>query len=400
MMTMKSKSAHRSLAGFKAVGLLVIPTLMIQLTGCGSVGLGDALPDQRLVYKKQREAGENLEIPPDLTGSNFNDAMDIPSAGGTATYSEYTGNLAQRRQNLENKTVLPTTPSVDLKRAGDSRWIEVKASPSEVWPRAIAFWREQGILLVEQNPAVGVMRTDWLDNRAEIRRDFITRMVSKVFEGAYSTSTRDQYSLRIEEGPRAGSTDIYLTHRGMEERLLTTVIGEGSRSVWEPSGSDSAKEAEMLRRLMVYLGASKQVADASSAAPADRGAPGSSSALVMVDGIQVLSIPRDFRQAWQLTGSALDRAGFAVEDRDQSQGVFYVRYSGRDGAESGDSKKPGFFSRVAFWRKKEIDEIRQYRIQVAGGESGSRVSVLDDKGRPDQSESGQRILELIREQLH
>ncbi|MBK1723084.1 hypothetical protein CKO23_12600 [Thiocystis violacea] len=378
--------------------------LLGQLLGCGSSTISDALPDQRLVYKKQREAVNNLEIPPDLTSGTYNDALDIPEGGVPTTFSEYSGSRAQRQRVAASGDVLPDLPNVELKRRGNDRWIEAQASPQAVWPKVIAFWREQGILLVEQNPTVGLMRTDWLDNRAEIRKDFITRMVSKVIEGAYSTSTRDQYSLRIEEGLKAGTTDIHMTHRGMEEKLVPDGIGDSSRTIWEPSGSDTEKEAEMLRRLMVYLGASQQRASAgltgTESAPA---AP--SSRLVSEGGGQVILIPEEYRSAWRRTGLALDRAGFAVEDRDQSTGVYYVRYAGnegRGGPEGGPpsgEKKRGLMSRMAFWRKDDLDKVRKYQIKVTGNETESRVRVLDDQGNPEQSANAQRILGLLQDQM-
>lgn len=370
--------------------------------GCSMSKLQDNLPDQRLVYKKQREASENLEIPPDLTAGSFDDALDIPVGDRPATFSEYAGGREQRQQVASRGDVLPEVQNVDLKRRGNERWLEVQAAPQVVWPRIITFWREQGILLTEQNPTLGVMRTDWLDNRAEIRKDFVTRMVSKVAEGIYSTSTRDQYSLRIEDGVKPGTTDIRLTHRGMAERLVTDGIGDSSRTIWEPSGSDSEKEAEMLRRLMVYLGASQSRA-AGAGTEISAGQPvGSNSRLTVEGGVPIILIPQELRSAWRLTGTALDRAGFAVEDRDQTQGVYYVRYAGRDGPDGGpppDGKKPGLMSRMAFWRKDEVDSVKQYQVRVSGNETESRVIVLTADGTPDPSPNSQRILGLLQEQM-
>jgi outer membrane protein assembly factor BamC len=298
--------------------------------------------------------------------------------------------------------VLPEIPNVELKRSDSERWLEVQASPQQVWPKVVSFWREQGILLVEQDPTVGVMRTDWLDNRAEIRRDFVTRMISKVAEGVYATSTRDQYSLRIEPGQRSGTTEIHLTHRSMEEKLVTNAIGDGSSTIWEPSGSDPNKAAEMLRRLMIYLGASQQAAAAVGTEPAGGAAVGRSAPtgvgarLVTEGGTSVLVIPEDARRAWRTTGAALQRAGFAVEDRDMTRGVFYVRYAGTDGSEEG---RRSFLSKVAFWRKDKVDPVKQYQVLVAGGETESRVTVLDEAGQPAAPETSQQILSLMQEQM-
>lgn len=390
--------------GFKRVlALVLFMPLLTTLAGCGMSKIQDNLPDQRLVYKKQREASENLEIPPDLTAGTFDDALDIPGGDRPTTFSEYAGGREQRQRVASQGDVLPQVQNVELKRRGNERWLEVQATPQAVWPRLIAFWREQGILLTEQNPTLGVMRTDWLDNRAEVRKDFVTRMVSKVMEGVYSTSTRDQYSLRIEEGVKSGATDIRLTHRGMAERLVTDGIGDNSRTIWEPSGSDSEKEAEMLRRLMVYLGAPQSRAAGVGAEVAATGQPvGANTRLSVEGGVPVILIPQELRSAWRLTGTALDRAGFAVEDRDQTQGVYYVRYAGRggpDGDTPPDGKKPGLLSRMAFWRKNEVDSVKQYQVKVSGSETESRVTVLNADGTPDATPNGQRILGLIQEQM-
>ncbi len=374
--------------------------LVVLLAGCSLSAIEDSLTDQRLVYKRQREAIENLEIPPDLTAvGRFDDALEIP--GGSerpTTYSEYTGSRAQRQQvAVQGGEVLPAFQNVELKRRGDERWLEAQATPQALWPRLVAFWREQGIVLIEQNPAVGLMRTDWLDNRAAIRKDFLTRMVSKVAEGLYATSTRDQYTLRIEEGIKPGTTEIRLTHRGMVERLVEGgIAGSTERTIWEPSGSDREKEAEMLRRLMVYLGAASSKAAGSGAEMTAGQQIAASSRLAHENGVPIILIPQELRSAWRMTGAALDRAGFVVEDRDQAQGLYYVRYAGQ---EAQPEQRSGLLSRLAFWHRPKIDPVKQYQIKISGNDQESRVMVLAADGRPDTSADGQRILTLIQEQL-
>ncbi len=250
-------------------GLPLLPISLwvaLGLVGCSSEIVQDIVPDQTLAYKKSRQAEENLELPPDLKGGTFDDALDVPPIEGGASFSDYGGGRAQRQPTAGSAEVLPTVASVDLRRDGNSRWLEVQATPQLVWPRVTSFWREQGILLAEQNPAVGVMKTDWIENRAEIRQDFITRTLGKVAPGLYAASTRDQFSVRIDSGAKPGTTEVHLTHKGMEEKVASNTVGESVRTLWEPSGTDPNKEAEMLRRLMLYLGASQQKASAATAA--------------------------------------------------------------------------------------------------------------------------------------
>ena len=247
---------------YKHFRLTPLLLLMPLIAACGgSANLEKYLPDQTLEYKKQREASENLELPPDLASGGFDDALDIPSAAGTATYTEYKSGQSSRQRVATSGDVLPEVAGVTLERSGDKRWLEIESSPQSVWPRVVSFWREQGILLLEQDPAVGVMKTDWLENRAEVRNDFVTRQLRKVVDGLYATSTRDQYRVRIDAGPKRDSTEVYLTHRAMEERLVRNSVGEGATTVWEPAPGDPDKEAAMLRRLMLYLGVSDGSAD-------------------------------------------------------------------------------------------------------------------------------------------
>ena len=387
---------------YKHFRLTPLLLLMPLLAACGgSATLDKYLPDQTLEYKKQREASENLELPPDLASGGFDDALDIPSAAGTATYTEYSSGRASRQRIATSGDVLPEVAGVTLERSGDKRWLEIEATPRSVWPKVVSFWREQGILLLEQDPAVGVMKTDWLENRAEVRNDFVTRQLRKVVDGLYATSTRDQYRVRVDAGPKRDSTEVYLTHRAMEERLVRNSVGEGSTTVWEPAPGDPDKEAAMLRRLMLYLGVSTGSADQMLAAGGGAAAGGAGRAavgarLVGSGASAELVIPEEFRQAWRQTGLALDRTGFAVEDRNRSEGVFYVRY---DDPRRDEGKQKGLGQRLAFWKDDKIDSVQQYRVKLTGDAEETRVTVLDASGQRDGSATGERILSLLHEQL-
>lgn len=378
--------------------VLAAPILgMLLLPGCSSgPKLEDYLPDQSLEYKKQREASENLEVPPDLTSVSFDDAMDVPSVGGdgTATYSEYVGQSSRRQQIAGSGNVLPEVKSAKIRREGSSRWLEVTGTPQQIWPKVVGFWRSQGILLLEQDPLTGIMKTDWLENRAEIRKDFVTNIFRKVADGLYSTSIRDQYRVRIEPGVTGGTTDLFLTHRAMEEHVRSTASGESADTIWKPAPSDPGKEAAMLRRLLVYLGVSEN--QAVGLAAQQQGPSATKSRLSTGPGGQSeLIINDEFRRAWRLTGVALDRVGFAVEDRDRTQGIYYVRY---DDPSKGQEKK-GWGSKLAFWRKDDLSTVEQYQVKLQGDGSQTRVVVRDRVGRPASSATSERILRLLSEQI-
>jgi len=374
------------------LGVLLLPA-------CSSTSDSDGvLPDQRLQYKKQREAAENLEIPPDLTAGHFDDALKIPPLGGATTLSEYKDKRSVWHRIGGNGAVLPEVKGVELRRDGNTRWLEIRDSPQQVWPKIIGFWHTQGILLKAQDPATGVMKTAWLENRADIEQDFVTNLLRNVVDGLYSTSLRDQYRIRIEPGSTAGTTDLYLTHRAMEERLRNDGVGEDSSLIWVPAPVDPGKEATMLRRIMLHLGASEQqvstsVAHKSTSATADRT---KSRLAIGPDGGRLLTIADEYRRAWRLTGVALDRVGFAVEDRDRTRGVYYVRYD--DPTQGGGNE--GLASKLAFWRRGEDKKVAtQYQVKLMGDGDRTRIVVHDQAGRPAPPAVADRILGLLNEQM-
>ncbi len=371
--------------------------LLLSLTLAGCSSGGGLFSDSERVYRTQREAVDDLEVPPDLTRSAIQDAMAVPGTGA-ASYEEYT----TRREQVGGSTtaasdeaVLPDFENVTFHRDGDQRWLVIQGTPQQIWPKVVDFWRKNGMLLVEQDPTIGVMKTDWLESRADIKQGTLTEFLRKAVGGIYSSATREQFRVRLEPGQEPGTTELYLTHRGMEEKLVENIRNEADTTYWTPRPNDPGIEAAMLRSLMVHLGVSKAQAEALMAeeqqvAPRSR--------LVKTADTSMLYIREAFPRAWRLTGVALDRVGFAVEDRDRSAGIYYVRYNQlkSDKEESG-----GFFSKLAFWRddETEIDDKVQYQVKLTELDTETRVVVRNEAGEADNSKIAQRILTLINEQI-
>ena len=173
------------------------------------------------------------------------------------------------------------------------------------------------------------------------------------------------------------------------------------RTIWQPRPADPELEAEMLRRLMVRLGAEEERAKVAVAAGKsvdrarlDRGGPGAGS----------LELQEQFDRAWRRVGLALDRVGFAVEDRDRSQGQYFVRYIDPQADNKSKADESGVLSKLMFWRsddkKKPAAKVgTQYRVQVKGDGESSNVQVLSRDGAADSSEPAKRLLSLLYEQL-
>ena len=73
-------------------------------------------------------------------------------------------------------------------------------------------------------PETGVMETEWAENRAKIPQDGIRALLGRVFDSLYSTGERDKFRTRVERSPSGGS-EVYITHRGMEEVYTNAFAG-------------------------------------------------------------------------------------------------------------------------------------------------------------------------------
>jgi len=372
-------------------GVLLLAALMA-LGGCNSNPLTE---DKKIDYKS---AGKlpSLEIPPDLTPPNADGRFAVPdvSPQASATFSEYSKERVTKAQAGPTE-LLPATEKVRIERAGSQRWLVVNASPEKAWPVIKEFWQKLGFSIKTELPEAGIIETDWAENRAKIPQDAIRNVLSKVVDSLYSTSERDKYRTRLEPGKDKGTTEIYISHRGMYEVVKEGAAGS-SQTVWQPRPADPELEAEMLRRLMVQFGVDEARATTLMAAniPQER-------AKVSHDkeGGAILALADPFDRAWRRVGLALDRVGFTVEDRDRSKGLYYVRYVDPEA----DDKKAdqGILSKLAFWRSNSANTKKtvQYRIEVAEQAGASQVRVLGQDGSGAKPETGNKIINLLYEQL-
>jgi outer membrane protein assembly factor BamC len=370
------------------VAVLVVPAL---LAGCGS------LFDSKKVEYKSAGKLPPLEIPPDLTQPTRDDRYSVPDVTpkGSATFSAYSGERASQGSRVTTgQEVLPQVSRMRIERAGNQRWLVVSGSPDKIWPGLKEFWQDLGFIVNIEMPEAGIMETDWAENRAKLPQDVIRGTIGKVLDGLYSTPERDKFRTRLEKGAQPETTEIYISHRGMYEIYTSERSGE---TRWQPRPADPELEAEMLGRLMVRLGveetrAKTMIADATQSDRA-RLQPESAGG-----GLEVLE---PFDRGWRRVGLALDRVGFTVEDRDRSQGVYFVRYVDPEIDVKKKGEDEGFLSRLAFWRDSKLDPSKspRFRIHVKAVGDISAVQVLTAEGGVDQSDTGKKILRLLHEQL-
>jgi len=336
-----------------------------------------------------------LEVPPDLTSPARDNRYAIPDgARSSATLSDYEAGRRDPAARPGAVAVLPDVERMKIERSGSQRWLVVQEPPEKLWPTIKDFWQENGFLIKLDLPAAGVMETDWAESRARVSAGVVRDFLSRALDQLYSTSERDKYRTRLERAPDGKGTEIYISHRGMEELYTTRepTADTPGRTAWQPRPPDPELEAEFLRRLMVRLGAQEEKAKGAAAAaqPQQR-----AEIVKRNDGTELLQVHEPFDRAWRRVGLALDRVGFTVEDRDRQKGLYFVRYA--DPESEMKEKDRGFLGRLFSSDAKVKPE--QYRVQITNESDGSQVLVLNKEGAAERSKTAQRILALLHEQL-
>jgi outer membrane protein assembly factor BamC len=360
--------------------------LFALLCGCST------LEGKKIDYKSESKQVRPLEVPPDLSSPNPNDRYAVPDTN-SATLSD----LKQGQPaGAGTPAILPQPDKAYIERAGSQRWLVVDAPPEKVWPVVKEFWQETGFIVVSENQETGIMETDWAENRAKIPQGWVRNVLGKVMDQAYSSPERDKYRARLERGQKAGTTEIFVSHRGMYEMYVNDAnMRQTGRTVWQPRAADPELEAEMLRRLQAKFAGTQAVETVQSKATKPPPAP---RAVVAKgpNGSPVLALTDDYDRAWRRVGLSLDRLGFTVQDRDRAGGLYYVRYLNPES----EAKKPGMLSWLAFWESDAPKgKAEDYRIVVTDAKPGSEVRVLGADGKPDTSEAAARILTVLQEDL-
>jgi outer membrane protein assembly factor BamC len=363
---------------------LALLGLSLALAACSS------LESDKVDYKAVAKKAPDLAVPPDLTQLTRDSRYATP--GGTVTASGYqtAGQVAPTAS-----IAVTSIGDVRIERDGSQRWLVVDRPPEKLWDTIKDFWQENGLLISMDQPALGIMETDWTENRAKLPQDFVRGTLGKIFDPLFSTGELDKFRTRLERNA-TGGTEIYISHRGMIEVYGDLQgqqpIGEfqRGRTVWQPRAVDPELEAEFLRRLMIKLGvAQERAASLIATAPSK-----ATSRIATVDGQPVVLIDEGFDRAWRRVGLSLDRTGFTVEDRDRAKGTYFVRYVDP----TIDKTEPGFFSKL-FGGTAKVSAPQKFRIALQGQGETTKVSVLNAAGEPESSDNGQRILKVLVDDL-
>lgn len=150
----------------------------------------------------------NLELPPDLVDSS-SDAVRANQV-----------NQADQAAR-ETQQVLPEIEDLSIERNDDEGWLEVDADADVVWQRLVQHWDSLDIELVQANPRIGVMETDWVlpeEARERQARDrFLGNILDTLLDDIFNQATAlDKYTIQLERR-ETERTRINVAHKGLKK---------------------------------------------------------------------------------------------------------------------------------------------------------------------------------------
>ena len=350
--------------------VVLVVTLLMNLMACSST------PEWKGVYESDKDtSAETLQVPPDLSTPEVSDSVALPKIGLTGeTYSDYTSTEHTGEGVLSTKH-----PKVKVMRDGINEWLEIKAPVEKIWTDLRGFFIGMGFELKREDKALGVMETNWKENRYALPTDWFSKLLKNVL----SSGVKDKYRVRLEKTDNPEITRVFITHQGLQEHVSD---GEGAVTrYWQPRKSDPGLEAEMYQRFLIYRGMDKKKAIKLAAESKETGR----ASIVVKDDSKVLQVKEGFARTWRRVGIALDRIGLLVEDRNRSGGLYYLRITD-DFRNKVKEDSQGWFG--SLFSKDDVKLKESYLLNVSEENNVTTISIYEASGAKADSRFVDKLL--------
>ncbi len=370
----------------KVVKTIIAASLVLVVcSGCSSD------PKNKGVYTDKIET-RSLQVPPDLDAPQdaHQTGMSPEVVSTIQSYSVY----SKTQQDNPAFNVAPDYKNMRLVRQGSLFWLEIQEKPEKAWTDVHDFFTKIGFQIKGEQAQLGMMETNWLENRADVPKNWFSRLLNKVF----STGMLDKYRIRIERGDTADSSRIFVAHQGLRqvgqgEQLDNALTENLGKDDWVVTNPDPDLEAEMLVRFMAFHGAPETVTQQATAESAKAISPAS---ILERDGQVLLEVNDAFARTWRHVELALDRIGFVIEDRNRSAGVYYIKLPESFRTEAKQTWLSELFSSD---KSKPISDKYLLVVEDKGDKTLVSVRQLDNKDTAVIPKVAKKILSRIQENI-
>jgi outer membrane protein assembly factor BamC len=254
---------------------------------------------------QQEPLGEPLEMPEEVPREAFQSEYRIPPVRGSNGLGSGENYELPRPPDLTDQIL---DNNYQVRTSGDLTWLVVNDVPGRVWPALSAFFTEQGVEIVHEDPRQGLKQTGILNNSQRARR----------WIGLDDSAVQEELILqaRVEHGVQGRSTEVQV-------RLVPVDGPPQSLLSWQDSPGDSARETTVIERMAEYL---RENADTKSYSRVALDLPREErvEAISQESRITHLELDFGFERGWAEVSRALTSLDIPVVDRNRSDGVWYL----------------------------------------------------------------------------
>jgi len=318
---------------------------------------------------------KRLEVPPDLSEIEASSEYNVP--GKAKSYKDYLDReqkLVSENNNPDRKKIIENPDGMKIIKSGNLRWLHIEKEPDMIWSHVKDFWEDLGFRVLVSNKRAGIMETEWMDTN-DIKLDQAQKGILSNFDQWLDSlsgfADKRKFRTRVEIG-EGGGTEVYISQRSAEAaadqhaRILETRSSDYNPSTIYKieeykSDGDSKKvdldikekreiddyeiDSELLTRLMIKLGATDFEAKAKVENP---------EVIIKTEFVDkkndfYIKMYDPYDRSWRRLGLALDIIGFVTEDKNRSEGIYYVRFNEIDIPEDNNKEEEGLIDSLIFW---------------------------------------------------
>jgi len=311
------------------IRLLTLMGFLFFLSGCLTQQQKQTIKDNRIENKQisinyySDKSVTSLEVPPDLTSPEYENSFRVREFAKDISMN--TVNLTNTVDIIENKQKVFDVPAnISIKTSGTRKWLEVDKNSEVLWNLSKQFLRENGFVIDKSNKKIGIMETNYLENKPEIPAASMgwirSMLASQIDNVTYTLPSVDSYKIRIEPINDI-KTEVHLSLSSMAE--VITGYGKDETTLWQHKERDVALETEMLYKLMLYFGSDSAVAREKIINAQKE------SQLVIkkdkdINGYTKLIFNFGIEETWDNVSWALNNMNLDIEDKDVKEKSFYI----------------------------------------------------------------------------
>ena len=240
--------------------------------------------------------------------------------------------------------------SVQLRRLGELMWVYVETLPSTSWPISKSYWDTSSYKVINADPATGEIAINF---------DESTKLKMKIEHGIKEAST-EIFLVQVDK-----TSNEILSNPELIQTELSNLVNYFADSVGQFSGTSlAAQNLNEMKKAKIFVD----------------------------NGQTVIELDLNFDRAWSSVTKAIDSANIIANDKDRSNGIFYVSYESEE--------EEGFFSFLNFGRRKSRNATvfgdAQFEVKISEKNNKTYVRAYSKDGKIEEAEE---LISKINESL-